>query len=881
MKEGYPLTNQQIDELLQAFEEYNYDKIFSFLKNEELKSQILAGGEFAYFDVKICQDLMVQIQKEGYEYFYSKLSEYPVGKELLVGLTDPVKIKNCLKDSKIKLGNSLRMDLLINLNNVDYLDEYIRTCDLDNWEITELIIRFGDIDYIKTCCEGGSIDFVEKDIIKLVKATKEPEYIKEYIKENFSYLSDVDLVDLIIATEDAEYMKFFVFRFRLPEKLQLIRATNDIEYIKECIQNDKLGLTATGIEYLINVIGDQEYIKECIFNTSLNLESEHIRRLLLNIEDNDYIRECLKANNLYLMYADKTIIITEKFGEEFLLDCIEGKELDLPIEERSKLLMYVNDREYIAKALFNEEFKLSPFVKRELILKHFVGFYSSYNSFIKECIESDELGLRGIDKVILIEEINDKEYTKECILNNKLGLDNDNKIDLVISLEENEIIELLENHILNLSDKNIKKILQKVYDNDFRKKIIDDRRYNLSVATKMKIILDSLNEVRYVEELPWLSMFMDNYEEDFIFLNKILGDYKKIKLPSAMTIGMEIESEGDMSAYIYNCFSYKNWDTKEDRSLFGGVEIVSPILHATEEESKQIYFVCDMLKNIGQEISDSCGGHIHIGANYLKSKQAWANFFEIYCNTEKVLYAITNEEGKAPRAGIMKYATPMAPKVQEAIDIGIVNFENEEDLDKFIFELKDIQLVEYVDEDFLPEEVIGEATNRYDRYFGMNLCNLHNSKNTIEFRLANGTIESDLWIDNINLLGGIVAVAQELTVIQELKKTTKEQLIKLKLFNKIKTDISDREKLEILIKLIDLESDGYIKRFDANIDLLIGNEALFERLSPNKPIIVKPKPVITVGEIGEATSEVLALEEIEAGNQIVRDRQERTMAVQR
>jgi len=109
----------------------------------------------------------------------------------------------------------------------------------------------------------------------------------------------------------------------------------------------------------------------------------------------------------------------------------------------------------------------------------------------------------------------------------------------------------------------------------------------------------------------------------------------------------------------------------------------------------------------------------------------------------------------------------------------------------------------------------------------MNLCNLGNAKNTIEFRLANGTIDSDLWVDNINLLGGIVAVAQELSIIQESKTPTKEQKNKLILFDRLKDNISDKEKLEILIKMIELESQGYKKRFEANIGLLTENEELF------------------------------------------------------
>ena len=45
--------------------------------------------------------------------------------------------------------------------------------------------------------------------------------------------------------------------------------------------------------------------------------------------------------------------------------------------------------------------------------------------------------------------------------------------------------------------------------------------------------------------------------------------------------------------------------------------------------------------------------------------------------------------------------------------------------------------------------------------------NVRDEKNTIEFRLANGTINPEMWIENANLFGGMVAISEELARIQK------------------------------------------------------------------------------------------------------------------
>jgi hypothetical protein len=77
--------------------------------------------------------------------------------------------------------------------------------------------------------------------------------------------------------------------------------------------------------------------------------------------------------------------------------------------------------------------------------------------------------------------------------------------------------------------------------------------------------------------------------------------------------------------------------------LIDGVEITSPILTPTSDNAKRIYVITEVLKGMGQSVSENCGAHVHIGANYLTTKGAWFNLIELWRNTESVLYAICNK----------------------------------------------------------------------------------------------------------------------------------------------------------------------------------------------------------------------------------------------
>lgn len=509
-------------------------------------------------------------------------------------------------------------------------------------------------------------------------------------------------------------------------------------------------------------------------------------------------------------------------------------------------LIKINDIDGVKSVLLNNPELSSREIRN--VLEKLIDYDEE---FVKDCIKNRTIRMSNADKIYLIKDLDDEEFTKECILDDNIGFSVQDKISLIISQEEDFIKECLENNILNFSSEEIESLLKWIHDPEFEYKLLTDESFDIPLDLKMRIILRSYNIAEYIDKFPWLALFDKNANQNE--LDKTLKDNKKITLLDKMTIGIELESEGVMSEYIKSHFTYKRWQAKSERTLLNGVEIVSPILHATEEDSKEIYFISDMLRNVGQKITNDCGGHIHIGADYLKSKEAWANFFEIYCNVEKILYAVCNEADTVPRSKVTRTAPPIALMIREAIESGAIDFESKQELHSFISDLKNIQRSDNVDD-------LQDTHQSYNRFFGVNLSNLKTSKNTIEFRFPNGTLNPQLWIENINLLGGIVEIAQELAEIQELENPTEDQRRKVELFEQLKANIVDEEKLKILLELLGLEPTNYINRYNSNIKLLKENSKLYESFM-NEPFVIKKKKVMTREQFKNIVENASALEQ--------------------
>ena len=167
------------------------------------------------------------------------------------------------------------------------------------------------------------------------------------------------------------------------------------------------------------------------------------------------------------------------------------------------------------------------------------------------------------------------------------------------------------------------------------------------------------------------------------------------------------------------------------------------------------------------------------------------------------------------------------------MDYGSINLHEENDVENFKKQILDFQK---------------------NRYKGINFKNLETGeKNTVEFRLPNGTVDANTWIQNINLFGGIIKTAQELSIIQEknVDELNEEEKKKLECFENIKSEKWDeKEKLEALLELVIDEPDReiYRQRYSTNHKLMQENSNVQSELESQ----ISDKPIkISKNKIGK------------------------------
>ncbi len=436
--------------------------------------------------------------------------------------------------------------------------------------------------------------------------------------------------------------------------------------------------------------------------------------------------------------------------------------------------------------------------------------------FTKECIKNyKKYKLDGYNVADLIKSVNDPEFTKECIKNRKkYGLDSEAAIDLIKSVNDPEFTkECIKNYKkYKLNDDNVADLIRTLNDLEYIKGFVKEQIQNKNINGK---------NIHYIIQLALFTKDMELIENlrkncDAKIVEE-LDRYLKIQpttLPKEMTIGVEIESEGPCNwENIRETIDEAelDWVAKDDGSLQNGTEVASTIL-TESTASMEIFKICQELRRLRQTTSKRCGGHIHIGADYLTDIQDWRNLRTIWNNAEGIFYAISNAKGEIPRQGVIEYASPISKKDETFSET--INLDSEDDLEKYIKLLKEIQ---------------------GSKYSGINYRNVGSSgKNTIEFRLPNGTINPTTWVENINLFGGLIRTSHELSKI--MKKTeeqrTEEEKQMLYNYEILQTETDEKKDAEALIKLCVLPEQvkTYLGRYNVNSKLLKHSPEIYKRL---------------------------------------------------
>ena len=490
---------------------------------------------------------------------------------------------------------------------------------------------------------------------------------------------------------------------------------------------------------------------------------EKYRNFMEDIEKNGLIDYFLQNMNNNVENADvyKFCLTLCKYisNKSIVKKIIEDMIYSSAVDEVVALIKATEDPEYIKEKWLEDVKKM-----------HALGIYGDRAvaiikatgdpEYIKECLENVEkmqaLYINGDRAVNLIKETGDSEYIKEKWLENvkkmqALGIEGRNAVILIKATKDIEYIKkLLKNKektkALNIQDFHAIELIRTVeekepgYIKEYIKNHIKNRKINELESTFLAQAIIMTGDAEFID-----------YCENSDVLNhetrEILDRFTKmppVTLPDKMTIGVEIESEGLASREeIAGIIGNLSWKLKPDDTLDDGIEAVPSSGLTPSTAGDEIYGACKALCLSGQTISERCGGHIHIGADYLTDLQDWKNLRTIWNDTEKILYIISNRKGEIPRKGVLVYARPISGNDESKQET--INLENESDLEKFIVGTKIIQGT---------------------RYSGINYCNVgRKEKNTIEFRLPNGTLDPTTWIENINLFGGLVRVSHELSKI--------------------------------------------------------------------------------------------------------------------
>lgn len=623
------------------------------------------------------------------------------------------------------------------------------------------------------------------------------------IEKNLRSLSDEEKIKRLEYETNYFYIRVLVESLQSDElKMSMLEKIHEED-------RGKIVSTITSDDIKLNYITNVDQSVSCKYEIVLSMKSDELKSASLD---------------MFGEYDRQAIILTMKSDE-------------MKIESMKGYLRFYNYLEVI-ESLTSIEKKIEnlPLLqfpeKMEKVLKNIRLNTDEERMKIAKLIKSDSLA------IIFIKEIKDEEKRIAALE----GIDDEqSKKDVIITLSERNRIRCLskiksqflqDRILLTIRDEDVKteyvhetdieslkyKVILTFNSDEKKLKLLEDVHFKdedntatiIASLSNDNLKLKKLEEIKEEQNITLIKMSLSNREyqkENFLIQQPT---YSEIGLDEEITIGMEIESEGYLSKYIEKIKKIlkrdeskeaRGWDIKPDASLDEGVEITSPILTDNQEDIEDIYMVCAMLQKIGNETNERCGGHIHIGSNYLKSKEAFINLFEIWGNAEEIICKISNEKNNIPRFTLQEYAKPISPKINKAIEEGKINLENEEDLNSFIEEIQNVQI---------------------NRYSSLNMFNINNGMNTIEFRISNGTLNPDTWIENARLYGRIVQMSQKIAEIEKNPEPTKEEKRLVDLKEYLKSEIPEEEKMEILLDMLfeEKERELYRERYFSTIKML-------------------------------------------------------------
>ncbi len=403
------------------------------------------------------------------------------------------------------------------------------------------------------------------------------------------------------------------------------------------------------------------------------------------------------------------------------------------------------------------------------------------------------------------------------------------------SIKEKELLEkITEEHFQNKSDEEIERYLKIALDT---LKSIDK---NVIIMNAMIHLKDVKLKLKYVgmydiEAFCIHSLLLFNNDDDkieayksfkikvdLLFLYNSINDKNRIIkllkdsyayetninpkeniklsyfIPKEMTFGIELEAENGNSKVIrfLNKCLFNRWIIKDDPSLKeNSLEINSPIIHYNQNDLYELYEVCKFMKDNGLEATASCASHIHIGADYFKTKEEWLIFFYLFTACEEIIYLLSNEKNNYPRKKSDYFAQYLTDEFLEAVEDGILTIDESESYNEFLERLK---------------ESVQPQTFRHK---SVNILNANTqNKNTIEFRMANGTLDFNTIHQNLKLFALLLNFTKKLSINYDNGLNYVDKLLSLEIDNRAKYLID-------CLFYDDTDKEYFLQRWNANYQI--------------------------------------------------------------
>ena len=745
------------------------------MSEKNLDKIIFLYKEIEIIEPEIKQNL--EILKEIYKTIGKNLEEINTEKtnihkffiEKITEITKEI-LNNLSHEEKIKfeqyIPNTVRICLLSDDEKIRKVED--NEVDLFNYELRLI---------------SESLKYTDEKKLELVKKIRNDETFGVYIA---STIQDDNIKMELIKSD------FYLFtRYKIPIIESLKLDSNKLAALKFIIDEDQ--------EYATIIIcGLEDDNRKIEMLNRITYEDNKVY-IIKSIKDDGKKLECLKYISQEKWKVEIIISLQNNKNKISVLDKIQDEK------SRFEIIRTIRDDKSLIEAisyLSEEQYKTRIIVRFESEdekIKFLKGIKDDDNKItIINSLQSDD------KKIELLDEILDENLKVKIIENLE---DDDKKIAQLVNFSYEEyrirIIRSLDSSdkkisfLENFKDENSKiKIIETISDLDKR---IEALSYLESESAKLEVINKIYDKEKKLKALGTIN---EKYKRIYELIygkdeENINGKYTAFGLPKEMTIGIEIESVGEKNNLLPDYL--RNWEGKKDNSLGNkGNEYTSPIMHDRKKDVQEIYRVNEILKLFGMGATPNCGAHVHIGADYIKTEEGFKQLVELWGNAEEIYYLISNKPGELPRKGIEQFAKPIS------------------------YELGDRELDKIPKDRFIlvAKRIFGRCRHR-----SLNLMSVNNARNTIEFRLSNGTLDGNTWIENIRLYGRTVEIAEKLGLIlkkleneEELSKEEKE-LYGLK--ERLKQEIPLDEKMDILMEILfdEEERKVYRKRYTANKSL--------------------------------------------------------------